>query len=78
MIYRKIRPVPYDDDIDLMITQLVEQNKVFESEKNESLWQATLAQLYEADSRLEYMTLRMLKKRVNFLMEKYEANCDDM
>ncbi|XP_005103790.1 uncharacterized protein LOC101859347 [Aplysia californica] len=73
-VIRKIRPVSYNDELDLIITQVVDQNKVFEFKKGDLRWRATLFQVQDADPRLQHMTQRMLKKRVQFLMERYLVN----
>ena len=64
----------FTDELDLIICQLVDSNKIFDNRNNAQMWQAALFEVQDADVQLQHMTQRMLKKRIAFLMERYAAN----
>jgi len=70
-VIRKVRPVAFTDDLDLRMVQCLNSKKVYEYKNPVLLWQEALVQLQRDDVRMRYLSLRMLRKRIQFLMERY-------
>ncbi|RUS81087.1 hypothetical protein EGW08_011127 [Elysia chlorotica] len=73
-VIRSVRSFSFSDDIDLLMAKVVMEHNPFANWTSEKEWMALVADLQCRDSRLKTVTVRVVKKRIRFLIDRYMSN----
>ncbi|GFR71877.1 transcription factor FAR1 [Elysia marginata] len=73
-VIRSIRSFSFSDDIDLLMAKVVMEHNPFLNWSSEKEWMALVADLQSRDPRMKTVTVRVVKKRITFLIDRYVSN----
>ncbi|KAK3757992.1 hypothetical protein RRG08_058303 [Elysia crispata] len=73
-VIRKVRSFSFSDDIDHLMAKVVMEHNPFSHWNSEKEWMALCADLQSRDARMKTVTVRVVKKRIRFLIDRYMAN----
>ncbi|CAG5136163.1 unnamed protein product [Candidula unifasciata] len=73
-IIRNVRSFSFTDDIDFLIAKVVLEHNPFASWNSFKEWLFLVEDLRSRDVRLRTVTIRVVKKRIRFLIDRYMAN----
>ncbi|XP_012936838.1 uncharacterized protein LOC101863807 [Aplysia californica] len=73
-IIRSVRSFSFTDDVDFLIAKVVLEHNPFISWNADKQWTSIVTDLQGRDSHLKTVNIRMVKKRIRFLMDRYMAN----
>ncbi|XP_013083070.2 uncharacterized protein LOC106068296 isoform X1 [Biomphalaria glabrata] len=74
IISRSVRSFSFTDDIDFLMAKVVMEHNPFSTWNSEKEWLALVDDLQSRDSRMKTVTIRVVKKRIRFLIDRYMAN----
>ncbi|KAH9507771.1 hypothetical protein Btru_053678 [Bulinus truncatus] len=73
-IIRSVRSFSFTDDIDFLMAKVVMEHNPFSTWNSEKEWLALVDDLQSRDPRMKTVTIRVVKKRIRFLIDRYMAN----
>ncbi|XP_059144448.1 uncharacterized protein LOC131931638 isoform X2 [Physella acuta] len=73
-ILRSVRSFSFTDDIDFLMAKVVMEHNPFSTWNSEKEWLALVDDLQSRDPRMKTVTIRVVKKRIRFLIDRYMAN----
>lgn len=69
-----MRSFSFTDDIDFLMAKVVMEHNPFSTWNSEKEWLALVDDLQSRDTRMKTVTIRVVKKRIRFLIDRYMAN----
>uniref|UniRef100_A0A0B7BK03 ZSWIM3 N-terminal domain-containing protein n=1 Tax=Arion vulgaris TaxID=1028688 RepID=A0A0B7BK03_9EUPU len=73
-VIRNVRSFSFTDDVDFLMAKAVLEHKPFSTWNSEKEWVALVEDLQSQDPRMKTVTIRVVKKRIRFLIDRYMAN----
>ncbi|BFZ12607.1 hypothetical protein BsWGS_15646 [Bradybaena similaris] len=73
-VIRNVRSFSFTDDVDFLIAKVVLEHNPFASWNSEKEWLFLVDDLRSRDVRMKTVTIRVVKKRIRFLIDRYMAN----
>ncbi|GFN89841.1 transcription factor far1 [Plakobranchus ocellatus] len=73
-VFRKVRSFSFTDDVDYLMAKVVMEHNPFSHWNSEKEWIALVEDLQSRDERMKTVTIRIVKKRIRFLIDRYMAN----
>ncbi|CAG5132748.1 unnamed protein product [Candidula unifasciata] len=73
-VIRNVRSFSFTDDVDFLMAKVVMEHNPFSTWNSEKEWLALVEDLQGRDPRMKTVTIRVVKKRIRFLIDRYMAN----